>query len=648
MTKLLKLLRVFKISTAFSLLIFLTIVLVTSAAYWKLYNENKIQYDKNLKSQGESILNFAGVLLESRNEKFFSGQSPEVPQVIQNEIFRKFTDISNGKIFFKQASKNPMIPTNKALDYEENLIDYFQKNRKIKQKESFVVENNKNYYIVSRPIISEERCKMCHPTWTPDNVIAIEDVKIDLVDYNTILDNNIFTIILNWFLNIFLILAIIQLFFHFEISKRVTKILNAIFKIENGDFTVDTKLEQEKTSSGTTQNEFDRIIRHLSKTSNALQPVIQNVVTKSKDITFNASYSLVKVHETSEIIQKQNDVVQDSIYSINLLSNTNQELLSSMDRLKNNSNSSMDSVSDGKNILDDNMKSIEQVYRSIETTVESINGLKELSNEVSTAITTISDISDQTNLLALNAAIEAARAGEHGRGFAVVADEVRKLAEKSSHSAVEIKGVISSMEQSINEATNDAKATKDIFGDLKDKSSALENNFNDIDETLNTTVTSINNFQTIFDNQLKQLDKIHNGLDNINNYSIASKNRSKILNNSITEIMQESTDLKTLSDGFQAVLNVRNIKRTLISPPIQVHICFNQNETVAYLFDISENGLAFYFLENSMKHDIIDGKVIILKVFGKTYKEIEQNSYKISYAIDKGLGRLLCGASKVE
>ena len=648
MTKLLKLLRVFKISTAFSLLIFLTIVLVTSAAYWKLYNENKIQYDKNLKSQGESILNFAGVLLESRNEKFFSGQSPEVPQVIQNEIFRKFTDISNGKIFFKQASKNPMIPTNKALDYEENLIDYFQKNRKIKQKESFVVENNKNYYIVSRPIISEERCKMCHPTWTPDNVIAIEDVKIDLVDYNTILDNNIFTIILNWFLNIFLILAIIQLFFHFEISKRVTKILNAIFKIENGDFTVDTKLEQEKTSSGTTQNEFDRIIRHLSKTSNALQPVIQNVVTKSKDITFNASYSLVKVHETSEIIQKQNDVVQDSIYSINLLSNTNQELLSSMDRLKNNSNSSMDSVSDGKNILDDNMKSIEQVYRSIETTVESINGLKELSNEVSTAITTISDISDQTNLLALNAAIEAARAGEHGRGFAVVADEVRKLAEKSSHSAVEIKGVISSMEQSINEATNDAKATKDIFGDLKDKSSALENNFNDIDETLNTTVTSINNFQTIFDNQLKQLDKIHNGLDNINNYSIASKNRSKILNDSITEIMQESTDLKTLSDGFQAVLNVRNIKRTLISPPIQVHICFNQNETVAYLFDISENGLAFYFLENSMKHDIIDGKVIILKVFGKTYKEIEQNSYKISYAIDKGLGRLLCGASKVE
>jgi len=648
MTKLLKLLRVFKISTAFSLLIFLTIVLVTSAAYWKLYNENKIQYDKNLKSQGESILNFAGVLLESRNEKFFSGQSPEVPQVIQNEIFRKFTDISNGKIFFKQASKNPMIPTNKALDYEENLIDYFQKNRKIKQKESFVVENNKNYYIVSRPIISEERCKMCHPTWTPDNVIAIEDVKIDLVDYNTILDNNIFTIILNWFLNIFLILAIIQLFFHFEISKRVTKILNAIFKIENGDFTVDTKLEQEKTSSGTTQNEFDRIIRHLSKTSNALQPVIQNVVTKSKDITFNASYSLVKVHETSEIIQKQNDVVQDSIYSINLLSNTNQELLSSMDRLKNNSNSSMDSVSDGKNILDDNMKSIEQVYRSIETTVESINGLKELSNEVSTAITTISDISDQTNLLALNAAIEAARAGEHGRGFAVVADEVRKLAEKSSHSAVEIKGVISSMEQSINEATNDAKATKDIFGDLKDKSSALENNFNDIDKTLNTTVTSINNFQTIFDNQLKQLDKIHNGLDNINNYSIASKNRSKILNDSITEIMQESTDLKTLSDGFQAVLNVRNIKRTLISPPIQVHICFNQNETVAYLFDISENGLAFYFLENSMKHDIIDGKVIILKVFGKTYKEIEQNSYKISYAIDKGLGRLLCGASKVE
>ncbi|MEA2072472.1 MAG: DUF3365 domain-containing protein, partial [Campylobacterota bacterium] len=300
----LKQLRRFKISTAFSLLIFLTIVIVTTATYWKLYDENKIQYNKNLKTEAEAILNFADVLLESRNEKFFGGpnrdkayegESQEIPQVIQNEVFKRFTDISEGKVFFKQASKTPMIERNRATDYEETLIDYFTQNRDVKQKEKFIVENGKDFYILARPIEAENRCLMCHPTWSAGNVIAIEDVKIDLVDYIATLDNNIFLMILNWFLNIFLVLIVIQIFFHFEISKRVQRVLAVIFKIENGNFVLDEELKDEMTQKGSSQNEFDRIIRHLKKTADSLQPVIQNVVQKSKDITFNASYATVKV-----------------------------------------------------------------------------------------------------------------------------------------------------------------------------------------------------------------------------------------------------------------------------------------------------------------------------------------------------------------
>lgn len=652
----LKILRRFKISTAFSFLIFLTLMLITTAAYWKLYNENKIQYNNNLKTKAESILNFADVLLESRNEKFFggensdiafSGESQEVPQVIQNEVFKRFTDISDGKIFFKQASNDPMLERNKAKDYESDLIDYFSKNKDVKQKESFIVENGKEFYLLARPIQSEKRCIICHPKWIVGNIIAVENVKIDLVDYNNVLDNNIFIMALNWFLNIFLVLLVIQIFFHFEISKRVNRVLAIIFKIENGNFVLKEELKEELTSKGSTKNEFDRIIRHLKKTADSLQPVIQNVVNKSKEITFNASYASVKVIDNSILVEEQNVVVQESLNSISIVSSSNEKLLSKMDDLKNDSQSSMHSVHSGKNVLDSNMQSLDKVYKSLEITIDSINGLSKLSKEVSTAIASISDISDQTNLLALNAAIEAARAGEHGRGFAVVADEVRKLAEKSQKSAIEIKGVISSIEQSIGDVTKDAESTKDIFSELIEKSEQLEKNFDSIDDTLNMTVVSIDNFQEIFNEQLGELSQVITGLDKINKYSNITLENSKMFGESILYIMKESTDLKALSDGFQAVLNHRNTVRSIISPPIRLNIKISGSILEAYLFDSNDKGIGFYFLEDTFKSSQLVNKIINFEVIGNLHKELENNRYEVVHATDKGNKRILCGAKKV-
>ena len=646
MVSLLKFLRKFKISTAFSFIIFITIVVITTAAYLKLYTENKNEYNKNLRTKAESILNFAGVLLESRNEKFFGGESTEIPQVIQNEVFKRFTDISDGKVFFKQASKKPTLARNKAVDYEENLIDYFAQNKNIKQKEKFVVENQKDYYILARPIIAEERCKMCHPTWTAGNVIAVEDVKIDLVDYNKVLDKNLFVMGFNWFLNIILVLVVIQLFFHFEITQRVKKILEIIFKIENGNFVLDKELEGEITKTGSSQNELDRIIRHLDKTAKSLQPVIQNVVQQSKDITFNASYATVKVSDNAKMINKQNEVVEKSINYINDVTLSNQELIERMDNLKNDSQKSIQSVDDGKEILASNLESTNKVYESIENAAVSVEGLRVLSQEVSIAITAISDIADQTNLLALNAAIEAARAGEHGRGFAVVADEVRKLAEKSQNSANEIKGVISSIEQSIGAVTSDTEKTKDIFGELREKSEQLEHNFSSIEGTLHTTVDSINNFQEKFNMQLNQLQSVSNGLVEINSYSDTSLNTSTLLVETIVEIMNESAKLKVLSDGFQAILNHREVQRAIISPPVKCLIKSTNINHEAYLFDANETGIAFYFIDSNLNPSSINRQHIHIELIDASKLKFDRQ-YEIIYAIDKGNNRIFCGAKSI-
>ncbi len=586
-----------KLATMFSLLFATAFISISAVFYYYGYVKQKESLTINLKSQATSILNFADVLLESRNQKFFSNESTETPQIIQNEVFDKFTALSGGKVFFKEASKTPTNEKNKATQYESDLIDTFQKDKSLKEIEKNVFDADKEYYLLSRPIVAEDKCKMCHPTWTAGNVIAIEDVRIDLNDFKTAIKENIFLTILTGIINIVIILLLTHYLFSKFVSSRINKLLSVIMRVEKGNFIIHDIVKDELDNKEDTKNEIDMLFTHLNQMVSTLKPVIENVVNESKQMAFNASYGYVKIDQTNEHVHAQHNSLNSSKEKLYEILQDNKVMQTTLTSMFKSSDHSKKVVETSQLEVAKNLTQGSKAIESMENTTTTVQDLKRFSQEISKMMDIISDIADETNLISLNAAIEAARAGVHGRSFAVVADKIRELAEVSQKNADDIGQVLKKIDNQIDNVTKSALTSKTSVTSLVESSTIIDQNFEEIKNSFDLISKYLVEFNRQFNEESVMLHHMEEELEHVEESSkvlVKNAEDSKII---MKDTADKSASLKSLADGFEVVLNNRRAKRSVITPPLQAQ---DDNKNFVYIFDYSESGVSFYDVTTDM------------------------------------------------
>ena len=327
-----------------------------------------------------------------------------------------------------------------------------------------------------------------------------------------------------------------------SITQPIAQALEAAEAIAEGNLTRPIKVDG--------SDEAGRLLQAMAKMQGKLRDTLQRISGSATQLASAAEELNCVTDESAKGLTQQNNEIEQAATAVNEMTSAVEEVARNAVSTSEASKNATASAGDGRDLVLETVSAIERMSGDVQSTATLIGNLAAESRDIGKVLDVIRGLADQTNLLALNAAIEAARAGEAGRGFAVVADEVRALAHRTQQSTSEIERMIGSIqggtEQAVDSMRNSTERAESTLNIAKGAGLALD--------TINTAVVEINERNLVIasaaEEQAQVAREVDRNLVNIRDLSVQSATGASQTSSASNELSRLAVDLNSMVSRF--------------------------------------------------------------------------------------------------